>query len=117
MTIHFYGIPNCDTVKKARKWLDARGLAYDFHDYKKEGADPAQLATWIEAKGADVIVNRRGTTFRKLSDTHKAAMSESDAQAVALLCDNPSMIKRPVVAYDGGLLVGFKEDEWDAAFS
>lgn len=117
MTIRFYGIPNCDTVKKARKWLDARGVAFDFHDYKKEGADPAKLASWIEAKGADIIVNRRGTTFRKLSDAQKAAISQSDAEAAALLCEKPSMIKRPVVEHDGDVLVGFKEDEWDAVFS
>ena len=62
--LHFYGIPNCDTVKKARKWLDTKGIEYAFHDYKKEGVDPAKLAKWIEAHGVDVVLNRRGTTFR-----------------------------------------------------
>ena len=110
-----YGIPNCDTVKKARKWLDARGIAYDFHDYKKAGADPARLAAWIEEAGVDTVLNRRGTTFRKLSEADKADIDA--AKAVSLLQDNPSMIKRPIVEHDGALLVGFKEDEWSAHFS
>ena len=116
MTTVLYGIPNCDTVKKARRWLDARQIAYEFHDYKKEGADPARVAAWIEAKGVATVLNRRGTTFRKLSDAEKADAQDSH-KAVALLVQHPSMIKRPIVEHDGGLLVGFKEDEWDAAFS
>ncbi|RXZ64960.1 ArsC family reductase [Pelagerythrobacter rhizovicinus] len=115
MSIEVYGIPNCDTIKKARQWLDARGVDYAFHDYKKEGADPGRLRTWIAARGVDAILNRRGTTFRKLSDAEKA---DIDAEkAVTLLQQHPSMIKRPVVEHPGGLLVGFKEDEWAAAFS
>ena len=110
--IHLYGIPNCDTVKKARKWLDAKGVDYAFHDYKKEGADAAKLAKWIDAHGVDVVLNRRGTTFRKLSDAEKA---DIDAEkAVTLLEQSPSMIKRPVVEHAGGILVGFKESEWEA---
>lgn len=115
MSIEVYGIPNCDTVKKARQWLDARGVDYVFHDYKKEGADPARLHKWIAAEGVDTVLNRRGTTFRKLSDAEKADIDE--AKAVTLLQQHPSMIKRPVVEYPGGLLVGFKEDEWAAALS
>lgn len=111
--IHFYGIPNCDTVKKARKWLEAKGVDYTFHDYKKEGADPAKLVGWIDAKGVDVVLNRRGTTFRKLSDADKADID--NAKAVQLMVDQPSLIKRPVVEYDGGVLVGFKEAEWSAS--
>ncbi|WP_428027451.1 arsenate reductase [Altererythrobacter sp.] len=114
MTIKLYGIPNCDTVKKARKWLEGQGLDYAFHDYKKEGADPAKLAAWIAAKGVDTVLNRRGTTFRKLSDAEKTDIDA--AKAVTLLEANPSMIKRPVVEYDGGLLVGFKESEWAEVF-
>ena len=116
MTLHIYGIPNCDTVKKARKWLDANGLDYEFHDYKKEGADAGKLATWIDAHGVDVVLNRRGTTFRKLSDADKADIDadKTGAKAVTLLKEHPSMIKRPVVEYPGGSLVGFKEDEWSA---
>ncbi|MEP2734969.1 MAG: arsenate reductase [Erythrobacter sp.] len=115
MTIHFYGIPNCDTVKKARKYLDVKGAEYTFHDYKKEGADAGKIAAWIEAKGVDVVLNKRGTTFRKLSDADKADID--GAKAVKLLEENPSMIKRPVVEHSGGLLVGFKEAEWDDALS
>jgi len=113
MTIHFYGIPNCDTVKKARNWLEAQGADYAFHDYKKEGADPAKLAQWIEAKGLDTVLNRRGTTFRKLSDEQKADIDA--AKAVALMVEQPGMIKRPVVEYPGGLLVGFDAAAWAAA--
>ena len=116
MTTVLYGIPNCDTVKKARRWLDARQIAYEFHNYKKEGANPARVAAWIEAKGVATVLNRRGTTFRKLSDAEKTDAQDSH-KAVALLVQHPSMIKRPVVEHDGGLLVGFKENEWDAAFS
>lgn len=115
MTIHFYGIPGCDTVKKARKYLEAKGVDYTFHDYKKEGADAGKLADWIEAKGVETILNRRGTTFRKLSDAEKADIDA--AKAVTLLQDNPSMIKRPVVEANGAILVGFKEDEWDPFFT
>lgn len=113
-TIHLYGIPNCDTVKKARTWLDARGKAYAFHDYKKAGADPQKLAAWIAAAGLDAVVNRKGTTFRALSDTDKARAADSHT-AVALLVQHPSMIKRPIAEYPGGVLVGFKEEEWSAA--
>ena len=111
--IHLYGIPNCDTVKKARKWLDAQGLEYTFHDYKKEGADPEKLAAWIDAEGVDTVLNRRGTTWRKLSEAEKADVDAT--KAVTLLQANPSMIKRPVVEHPGGLLVGFSESEWAAA--
>jgi arsenate reductase (glutaredoxin) len=114
MTIHLYGIPNCDTVKKARVWLDAQGRDYTFHDYKKEGADPERIAGWIEAAGLDLVVNRKGTTFRKLPDADKAR-AESAATAPALLAEQPSIIKRPIVEHAGGLLVGFKPDEWAAA--
>ena len=113
MTIHFYGIPNCDTVKKARAWLDGEGVDYAFHDYKKEGADPARLQRWVKAKGWEVLLNRAGTTFRKLPDEAKEGL---DAQkAITLMVEQPSMIKRPVVEYPAGLLVGFKEAEWQAA--
>ena len=116
MTLQFYGIPNCDTVKKARKWLEANGLDYTFHDYKKEGADAAKVEQWIEAKGVDVVLNKRGTTYRKLSDAEKEAAADSH-EAVKLLVQHPSMIKRPVVEHSSGILVGFKEDEWSATLS
>lgn len=113
--LELYGIPNCDTVKKARRWLDARGIAYDFHDYKKEGVDAARLGGWAEDKGWEVLLNQRGTTFRRLDDGDKADLDSN--KAVTLMVQHPSMIKRPVAEYPGGLLVGFKEDEWDAAFT
>lgn len=115
MTICLYGIPNCDTVKKARRWLDARSIDYAFHDYKKEGVDPAKLSRWADAAGWEVLLNRRGTTFRKLDQSDKADIDRD--KAVMLMSQHPSMIKRPVVETGDGLLVGFKEEEWDAAFS
>jgi Spx/MgsR family transcriptional regulator len=113
MTIHFYGIPNCDTVKKARKWLDAEGRDYTFHDYKKEGADPQQLARWADEAGWEALLNRRGTTFRKLTEADKADLDR--AKAIALMAAHPSLIKRPVVEHQGGLLVGFDPAAWSAA--
>lgn len=115
MTITVYGIPNCDTVKKARKWLDGQGISHVFHDFRKDGTDPARLARWIAAAGLDTVVNRRGTTYRGLADADKAAIDAG--QAVTVLQANPGMIKRPVVEHPGGLLIGFKEDEWRAALS
>ncbi len=112
--IHLYGIPNCDTVKKARVWLDAQGCAYTFHDYKKSGADPDKIKAWIAAAGLDVVVNRKGTTYRKLSDADKALVADSHS-AVALLVQQPSIIKRPIAEHPGGVLVGFKEEQWSAA--
>ena len=113
MSVTVYGIPNCDTVKKARKWLDGQGIAYSFHDCKKQGADTGKLASWVEQAGWEVVLNRAGTTFRKLPDADKQGI---DAQkAVTLMAANPSCIKRPVVEHPGGLLIGFKEAEWEAA--
>ncbi|WP_066662352.1 MULTISPECIES: ArsC family reductase [unclassified Sphingomonas] len=108
--IALYGIPNCDTVKKARTWLDANGIAYTFHDYKKEGADPARLAKWADAVGWEPLLNRAGTTFRKLDEADRTEIDA--AKALALMAAHPSLIKRPVVEYRGGLLVGFKADQW-----
>ena len=113
MTITLYGIPNCDTVKKARTWLEERGTAYAFHDYKKAGADPAKLAAWAKVVGWERLLNRAGTTFRKLPEADREGLDE--ARAIALMVANPSCIKRPVVEHPGGLLVGFKPDEWAAS--
>jgi Spx/MgsR family transcriptional regulator len=113
VTIQFYGIPNCDTVKKARTWLEANGIAYAFHDYNKEGADRAKLEQWVAAKGWEVLLNRAGTTFRKLPDADKRGIDAN--KAIALMVEQPSLIKRPVVEHPGGLLVGFKEAEWEVA--
>lgn len=113
MSVTLYGIPNCDTVKKARDWLDAHHIAYVFHDYKKLGADPAKLAAWAEAAGWEKVLNRSGTTFRKLSDADKTGLDA--AKAVAVMTANPSCIKRPVVEHPGGLLVGFAPADWEGA--
>ena len=113
--IHFYGIPNCDTVKKARTWLETQGIGYTFHDYKKEGANPAKLEKWVAEKGWEVVLNRRGTTFRQLPDADKAGLDA--AKAVRLMTAHPSTIKRPVVEHAGGLLVGFDPEAWAQALS
>jgi arsenate reductase (glutaredoxin) len=110
MTITVYGIPNCDTVKKARVWLDANGILYSFHDYKKSGADSAKLAAWCEAEGWEAVLNQSGTTFKTLSDTDKLGLDQ--AKAIALMLAQPSMIKRPVVEHGKGVLIGFKPDQW-----
>ena len=111
--IDVYGIPNCDTVKKARKWLEAEGRDYTFHDYKREGVDAGKLVGWTDAVGWEVLLNKRGTTFRKLDDADKEGIDRD--KAIALMVAHPSMIKRPVVEHAGSVLVGFKPDEWDAA--
>ena len=111
--IQFYGIPNCDTVKKARTWLDERGVGYTFHDYKKDGADPAKLAAWSDAVGWGTLLNRRGTTFRALSDNDKADIDR--AKAIRLMQAHPSLIKRPVIEHSRGVLVGFDAAAWEGA--
>lgn len=114
MTVTVYGIKACDTMKKARAWLDAEGVAYDFHDYKSAGIDAETLSRWIDTVGWEPLLNRAGTTFRKLTDADKQGIDA--AKAAALMLAQPSMIKRPVVAHDGGLLVGFAPDRFAAAF-
>lgn len=114
MPITLYGIPNCDTVKKARAWLDGRGIEYVFHDYKKAGITAAKLKAWCKALGWETMLNRAGTTFKKLPDTAKSDLDQ--AKAIALMIEQPSMIKRPIVEYEGGLLIGFKQHEWESAF-
>ena len=109
MSITIYGIKNCDTMKKARTWLDKRGVAYDFHDYKTAGIDRERLERWSKKLGWETLLNRAGTTFRKLPDKDKATVDEK--KAIALMLDQPSMIKRPVLDLGGGkLLVGFKPE-------
>jgi arsenate reductase len=115
LTITLYGIPNCDTVKKARDWLTSRGIAYSFHDYKKQGADAARIAGWAQQAGWEKVLNRSGTTFRKLPDSDKLNLDVT--KAVALMAANPSSIKRPVLEYPGGLLIGFKSEEWTEAIA
>lgn len=113
MTTVLFGIPNCDTVKKARDWLDANGVAYRFHDYKKVGIDEAHLRAWSAQFGWDKVLNRAGTTFKKLPEAEKANLDEN--RAVALMLAQPSMIKRPVVEHPGGRLIGFKPEDYAKA--
>ena len=103
-----YGIKNCDTMKKARAWLDSHDVAYDFHDYKTAGIDKDRLQRWSEALGWETLLNRAGTTFRKLPDADKEGLNEK--KALVLMLAQPSMIKRPVLDLGGKLLVGFKPD-------
>lgn len=113
MSVTLYGIPNCDTVKKARGWLAEHAIEYGFHDYKKAGIDAAHLARWAEVVGWERLLNRAGTTFRKLDEADKSGIDE--AKAIDLMTAQPSLIKRPVVEHPGGLLVGFKAEEWARA--
>lgn len=110
MTITINGIPNCDTVKKARKWLEGQGIDHTFRDFKKDAPRADEVGGWADAAGWEVLLNRRGTTFRKLDEAAKADLTRE--KAIALMVQHPSLIKRPVLEFDGGLLVGFKEDEW-----
>ena len=113
-SITLYGIPNCDTIKKARTWLSEHGVAYAFHDYKKDGIDRAKLAQWCKTAGWETLLNRAGTTFRKLPDADRQNVDE--AKAIALMLAQPSMIKRPVMDIGGGkLIVGFKPEIYAAA--
>ena len=113
MIITLYGIPNCDTVKKARTYLDGRGVAYHFHDYKKVGVEIADLKRWAKEVGWEKLLNKAGTTFKKLPDIEKTGIDEG--KAIALMLANPSMIKRPVVEGGQALLVGFKPEIYDTA--
>ena len=106
MAARLYGIRNCDTMKKACAWLDSHGVAYDFHDYRKDGLDRATLEGWVKQLGWEVLLNRAGTTFRKLPDADRQDITE--AKAIDLMLANPSMIKRPVLDTGGRLYVGFK---------
>lgn len=114
MTTTIYGIKTCDTMKKARAWLDAHGVAYSFHDYKIDGIDRARLAGWCKAVGWETLLNRSGTTFRKLPEADKQDLDE--AKAIDLMLAQPSMIKRPVLTRGTGKpLVGFKPDLYQNA--
>lgn len=113
MTPTLYGIPNCDTVKKARVWLDGRGIAYAFHDYKKAGIDRASLERWTGEHGWEVVLNRSGTTFRKLPEADRTDLDRD--KAIDLMLTQPSMIKRPVLDLGGRRIVGFKPEIYEAA--
>ena len=112
--ITIYGIKNCDTMKKARTWLDAHDVAYAFHDYKAEGIDKASLERWSKELGWEILLNRAGTTFRTLPEKDKEGLNEK--KAIALMIAQPSMIKRPVLDVGGKLTVGFKPDVYVKVF-
>ena len=112
--ITIYGIKNCDTMKKARVWLDEHGVDYVFHDYKAEGIDKASLERWAKEVGWEVLLNRAGTTFRKLPDAQRENVTEK--KAIALMQEQPSMIKRPVLDVGGKLIVGFKPEVYAQQF-
>ena len=114
MAINIYGIKNCDTMKKARAWLDKNGVAYDFHDYKSAGIDRGMLERWARATGWETLLNRAGTTFRKLPEKDKNGLTEK--KAIALMLAQPSMIKRPVLDIGGTLLVGFQPEQYAKLF-
>ena len=114
MTITIYGIKNCDTMQKAFKWLSGHGVAYEFHDYKQASVTTMQLGRWCDAAGWQTVLNRAGTTFRKLPDAEKEGLTQD--KAIALMVAQPSMIKRPVLDADGKLEIGFKPERYAALF-
>ena len=113
MTLTLYGIKNCDTVKRARGWLDDHRVDYEFHDYKTAGVERDRLERWCKELGWEVVLNRAGTTFRKLPDRAKATLNAD--RAIALMLTQPSLIKRPVLEYAGRLAVGFKPELYERA--
>ena len=113
-SVTIYGIKNCDTMKKARTWLDGHDVAYAFHDYKAAGVERGQLEVWSKDVGWEVLLNKAGTTFRALPEKDKDGLTEK--KAIALMAEQPSMIKRPVLDIGGKLLVGFKPEQYEKAF-
>ena len=115
MAVTLYGIKNCDTVKKARKWLDTNAIEYVFHDFRVDGLDEKQIKTWIKDIGVEQLVNKRGTTWRKLPEQVKESLDKNTA--VALIKDNPTLIKRPVLQHNKNASVGFDEARYKALFN
>ena len=106
-----YGIPNCDTVKKARKWLDNHNIAYRFHDFRKDGLDPSLLKKWAGKVGWEILLNRRGTTWRKLPEKTRETINSENA--IRIMLENPPIIKRPVLVKGQKIIVGFNEEEYN----
>ena len=113
--VTIYGIKNCDTMKKARHYLDNNGVAYTFHDYRTDGVPETDLESWIAELGTDALINRRGTTWRKLPDTLKESLT--DKSAVRLMCETPAVIKRPLLDLGDRRILGFKSSEYDSLFT
>ncbi|MBK67120.1 MAG: arsenate reductase [Rickettsiales bacterium] len=114
MTVHIYGIKNCNSMKKAMNWLDEKGIEYKFHDYKKEEVDDILIQKALEQFGHDVVVNKKGTTWRKLDDDTKAKISNE--KALELIKENASLAKRPMLINDGDIHIGFSEEEYEEIF-
>ncbi len=112
--VRIYGIKNCDTMKKARSWLEEHGVAYEFHDYKLAGIDRAQLERWAASVGWTALINRAGTTFRRLPESQKSTLDEQ--RAIALMHEQPSLIRRPVLESGGQIMVGFLPALYEQAF-
>ncbi|ELA7921378.1 ArsC family reductase [Vibrio alginolyticus] len=115
MSITMFGIPNCDTIKKAKKWLEAEDIAYDFHDYRKQGIDAEMVSEFCRALGWEQVLNKRGTTYRQLAQEQKDTLNEENA--IALLVENPAMIKRPILKVNDQLHIGFKADQYACIFN
>ena len=113
--VTIYGIPNCDQVKKARTWLDARKVAYAFHDFKKQGLSREIATSWLDQAGAEVLINHKGSTWRALDEARKALVDKASG-AVALMLENPSIVKRPVLDIDGAITTGFNADHYNTLF-
>ena len=114
MSIILYGIPNCDTIKKARKWLESHGINHVFHDFREQGLTPQMVAGWSEQVGWEVLMNRRSTTWRQLDDADRADLNAETA--MALMLRQPTLIKRPVLAHHGTITVGFNPASYEALF-
>ncbi|RJX67515.1 ArsC family reductase [Vibrio sinensis] len=115
MSITMFGIPNCDTIKKAKKWLEAQGVDYQFHDYRKQGIDAAMVTTFCQALGWENVLNKRGTTYRQLSQEQKNSLNEHSV--IPLLVEHSAMIKRPILLVNDQYHIGFKADQYSAIFS
>ncbi len=115
MNTTMFGIPNCDTIKKAKKWLEAEGITYEFHDYRKQGVDAALVMEFCDVLGWEVVLNKRGTTYRQLTQDQKDSLNQENA--IKLLVENPAMIKRPILKVNDQLHIGFKADQYTTIFN
>lgn len=115
MNVIMFGIPNCDTIKKAKKWLDSHNITYQFHDYRKQGIDQALVSRFCQSLGWETVLNKRGTTYRQLSDEQKQSLNENSA--IELMVELPAMIKRPILLVDEQLHIGFKPEQYANIFS
>jgi len=113
--LEMYGIPNCDTIRTARRWLDDHGIAFEFHNYKTAGVDAALLSGWVDRLGWPVLLNKRGATWRKLAEIDQQDIDRD--KAIALMCEHPSMIKRPVLVIGDVIEVGFSVQRYEALLS